>query len=74
MQELSFCSAQAYHSLKERVIKADPKENLKGLGSPELFLQQEKESKQKKMNQHCGALFQNRHVMMGRTKGVNVAM
>jgi len=26
------------------------------------------------MNQHCGALFQNRHVMMGRTKGVNVAM
>lgn len=25
MQELSFCSAQAYHSLKERVIKADPK-------------------------------------------------
>jgi dsDNA-specific endonuclease/ATPase MutS2 len=61
-------------TLHEKIIKAAQREIWRDLESLELFLQADKEDKQKRMKQYRSALFQNKRVMMDRTKDVSAAM
>lgn len=70
-----FNFAPRRRTLHEKIIKAAQREILEGSEKLKIISASRQGTQQKKrMKQYCSALFQNKLVMMGRTKNVRAAM